>query len=318
MTSHHEDLLFKVKIQGYNPITKQEIVGLNLITFPIKVISKPEQLKKRPPSKKRSLTDMLVETVSRIEKRQDEQQKLIEKVLTVQKSTPTLAPLAPTLSANPNLPLSSPTSSSSPSLSSSSSSSYFSLNSNTNPNVNANLPPSSFVFSPVNNNMNVNPANFAISNRDDELAFWETFLPTSANVDMENQDVSSVFGGSNSSSKDGKSESNPPVDFELAFGELVKAYNAMSSDEKPEKIRKLIRNSSTRDTERLSELLDLFWTDGLLKEHSGFGSRTMAPGTTVHSGPGGSNQSNQECQCQDVSIRLLSLVLLVVMVMVIM
>src|SRR5689334_4867362 len=57
-------------------------------TFAIKVISKPEQLKKRPPSKKRTLNDMLVETITRIEKRQEEQQALIEKVLNQQMILP--------------------------------------------------------------------------------------------------------------------------------------------------------------------------------------------------------------------------------------
>lgn len=252
------------------------------MTFPIKVISKPEQLKKRAPSKKRSLTDMLVETVTRIEKRQEDQQKIIEKVLTAQKNTPTLA----------NLP------------SSSSSSNSFTPNpsNSNNPNVNSNVAPSTFAsFSPLGANMNSNNfnpgASYSISNRDDELAFWETFLPTGTSTSQEGQDVSSVFDRN-----EGKTESHPPIEFEEAFGQLVKAYNSLSSEEKPEKIRKLIRNSSSRDTERLSELLDLFWTDGLLKEHSGFSSRTMGPGTTVHSGTG---QSNAECQCQDVRLELL-------------
>jgi hypothetical protein len=81
LTSQHEDMLFRVRIQGYNPITKEEIPGMIVLTPSIKVISKPEQLKKKQPSKKRSLTDMLVETVSRIEKKQEEQQRLIERML---------------------------------------------------------------------------------------------------------------------------------------------------------------------------------------------------------------------------------------------
>jgi len=72
--------------------------------------------------------------------------------------------------------------------------------------------------------------------------------------------------------KEDKKEEEEIPDFEEAFAELIKGYNQMSAEERPETIRKLIRNSSTRDTERLSELLDLFWTEGLQKEPS-FGSR---------------------------------------------
>eukprot|EP01118_Nematostelium_gracile_P003078 TRINITY_DN13510_c0_g1_i1.p1 TRINITY_DN13510_c0_g1~~TRINITY_DN13510_c0_g1_i1.p1 ORF type:complete len:351 (+),score=87.95 TRINITY_DN13510_c0_g1_i1:99-1055(+) len=82
LTSQHEDMLFKVKVQGFNPITKEEIPNMYVYTPSIRVISKPEQLKKKAPAtnKKRSLNDMLVETVLRIEKKQEEQQKLIEKM----------------------------------------------------------------------------------------------------------------------------------------------------------------------------------------------------------------------------------------------
>lgn len=86
LSSQHEDMLFKVKIQGFNPITKEIIDDLYLFTPGIKVISKPEQIKKKQqqPSKKRTLTDMLMETVKRIEQKQNEQQQLIEKILKVQ------------------------------------------------------------------------------------------------------------------------------------------------------------------------------------------------------------------------------------------
>jgi hypothetical protein len=189
LTSQHEDMLFKVKIQGYNPITRQPTPGLSLITAPIKVISKPEQLKKNktPSSKKRTVTDMLLETINRIEKKQEEQQKLIEKMLSQQSNLPQ----APIISTN---------------------------NGDKRPRI------------------------------DNALAFWEEITNPEAQVKEEKKDL--------------------PVCFEEAFIDLVKAYNNMKSEEKPETIRRLIRNSSSRDTERLSELLDLFWTDGLHNEPS--------------------------------------------------
>jgi len=74
---------------------------------------------------------------------------------------------------------------------------------------------------------------------------------------------------------------------------LIRSYQGMKQEEKPETIRRVIRNSSTRDTERLSELLDLFWTEGLLKERS----FTRQPGTSVQTHDHTNN--GEACQCPD-------------------
>jgi len=86
LTSQHEDMFFKVSIQGQDPVTKQDIPNLRVITAPIKVISKPEQLKKRQPppaSKKRTVNDMVVDAVTRIEKQQAEHTLIMEKLLEI-------------------------------------------------------------------------------------------------------------------------------------------------------------------------------------------------------------------------------------------
>eukprot|EP01107_Rhizomastix_libera_P011278 TRINITY_DN2867_c0_g1_i1.p1 TRINITY_DN2867_c0_g1~~TRINITY_DN2867_c0_g1_i1.p1 ORF type:complete len:399 (-),score=89.44 TRINITY_DN2867_c0_g1_i1:124-1320(-) len=46
LTSQHEDLLFKVFIQEIDPVTKAPIPGMCCFTSPIKVVSKPDQIKK--------------------------------------------------------------------------------------------------------------------------------------------------------------------------------------------------------------------------------------------------------------------------------
>jgi len=201
LTSHHEDMLFKVKIQGFNPVNKEEIGGLGLLTFPIKVISKPEHLKKRQPSKKRTLTDMLVETVSRIEKKQEEQQRLLEKMFSQQATVPSATAAA------------------------------------------------------LEKRQKTIDQSISAAMSQTQ-SYWEQ-LPVVAD---------------NCGTKDGKKEI---PDFEDSFGNLVKSYNSLTGEEKAETIRKMIRTSSTRDTERLSELLDLFWTEGLQKEPS-FGSKPSA------------------------------------------
>jgi hypothetical protein len=55
-------------------------------------------------------------------------------------------------------------------------------------------------------------------------------------------------------------------EFEAAFSTLMKSYNQMTAEEKPEAIRSIIRVSSARDTERVRELFDLFWAEGLQKD----------------------------------------------------
>lgn len=227
LSSHHEDQLFRVKIQGYHPISKEEIPGLTLYSFPIKVISKPEQLKKRAPSKKRSLTDMIVDTITRIEKKQQEQQSLIEKMLQNQAVA----------SAN------------------------------------------------LQQQQAIGFQNFAMEiskkQRTEEVAFWDAITAPDGQTIQKDKE-------------EGKKAEQQTPEFEDAFSNLIKSYNAMKAEEKPETIRKVIRNSSTRDTERLSEMLDLFWTEGLLKERS-FGTRQ--PGTT--STQSGNGHTGEGCSCQE-------------------
>jgi flagellar hook-basal body complex protein FliE len=226
LTSQHEDMLFKVRIQGYHPITREEIAGMCLLTAPIKVISKPEQLKKRQPSKKRTLTDLLVDTVSRIEKKQEEQQRLIERMLT-QQSQPVVAQLVDKRQKGDNSPA--PT--------------------------------------------------------------WEEYTPS-----QQPEQSTQQFSDKAEAAKE-----NQLPEFEDAFGNLLKAYTSMKAEEKPETIRKLIRNSNGRDTERLSELLDLFWTEGLQKEPSfgGINNRDRFPSAA------NPNKGEEEgCSCSDCPHKL--------------
>eukprot|EP01113_Clastostelium_recurvatum_P037092 TRINITY_DN538_c0_g1_i6.p1 TRINITY_DN538_c0_g1~~TRINITY_DN538_c0_g1_i6.p1 ORF type:complete len:423 (-),score=141.65 TRINITY_DN538_c0_g1_i6:67-1335(-) len=81
LTSQHEDMFFRARLQGYDPVTKAEIPDMRCCTEPIKVISKPEQLKKRQPTKKRTLNDMVVDAITRIERQQNEQQGILHQIL---------------------------------------------------------------------------------------------------------------------------------------------------------------------------------------------------------------------------------------------
>jgi len=227
LTSQHEDMLFKIRIAGANPITREEIPGLAVMSSPIKVISKPEQLKKRQPNKKRGLTEMLVETITRIERKQEDQQKLIEKLIQQQSDQTAVA---------------------------------------------------------LEKKQKIDNNNFAYS--------WEEL---SFATPHQTQTQSTMQQNNN---KDNKTV---VVEFEDSFVNLVKAYNYMKPEEKSETIRKIIRNSSTRDTERLSELLDLFWTEGLQKEFGGVNSnvrdRVLQPTAMM-------GKESDTCSCADCPHKL--------------
>jgi len=219
LSSQHEDMLFKIKLQGYNPITKEEIHGLALLTVPIKVISKPEQLKKKQPSKKRTITDMLIDTVSRIEKKQEDQQKMIERMLSQQSASNVLE-----------------------------------------------------------KKQKLNDTIHSISS-----LFWE--------------ELSSEGQSNGEAQKPEKKDAVP--EFEEAFSNLIKAFNTMKPEEKPEVIRKIIRNSSTRDTERLSEMLDLFWTEGLQREPSFVGKSNARERMTTNALNPVNQDGGMGCCCTD-------------------
>jgi len=178
LTSQHEDMFFRARIVALDPSTGNEFVpSVSVLSDPIKVISKPEQLKKRKPSKKRTLTDLLVDTVTRIEKQQHEQQKLIERLVE-------RGPVS-------GLGL---------------------------------------------------PAPILLESIHPPERSWEA-------------------------------KGNSDADFETAFASFITAYNGLPHDERPEKIRKLIRTNSAQETEQLTELVDMFTAEGL---QQGVGSEISA------------------------------------------
>jgi hypothetical protein len=188
LTSQHEDMFFRAKIVALDPLTGREFTP-SIIAYsePIKVISKPEQLKKRKPTKKRTLTEMLMDTVQRIEQQQQDQHRLIERLLTQQPVPSTASASAQSAGA-------------------------------------AGLPDSL----PVN---------------------WPS-----------------------------ERKAEGPVDFESAFASFVTSYTSLPYEQKPEKIRRLLRGCSHQDLERFTELIDLFTQEAM---QQGMG----LPGLDPLSGP---------------------------------
>jgi hypothetical protein len=96
LTSQHEDMFFRVRVVALQQKTRQPLVPpLELVSEPIKVISKPKQSKKKTQSKKRSLNDLLVEAVHRIEVHQRRQHRLVDHLLKRRRLNPESALLPP-------------------------------------------------------------------------------------------------------------------------------------------------------------------------------------------------------------------------------
>jgi len=69
------------------------------------------------------------------------------------------------------------------------------------------------------------------------------------------------------------------LEFESAFRKFFKVYTKLNEEDKPIKIRKIVRSSSQREAEKISEFLDLFQTEGF------------------HKSPESVAQKNSPCQC---------------------
>lgn len=89
----------------------------------------------------------------------------------------------------------------------------------------------------------------------------------------------SASGGSLSLSKS-SSESKPSEEenaLEKAFHNFLDVYNKVNPEQRPEKIRRIVRNSSARKTETFCEIVGLFNDEGLQKELGRDCSLTFSP-----------------------------------------
>lgn len=85
LTSQHEDMLFRVRIQAFDPLTQMTFGATSL---PIKVISKLTQLKKKdmspaaaPNQKKRITNDVISSMLAQLNQQVQRQQKCIEMIM---------------------------------------------------------------------------------------------------------------------------------------------------------------------------------------------------------------------------------------------
>jgi len=80
LTSQLEDMFFRVKVKIVDPRTRKEYPHLSALTHPIRVVSKPDQVRKKVKKRKRAPTDSLMDTMHRLESHQREQQKMLKRL----------------------------------------------------------------------------------------------------------------------------------------------------------------------------------------------------------------------------------------------
>merc|ERR1711988_524079 len=229
LSSQHSGSLFRVKVALLNPTSGRLLhPSLAILTEPIKVVSKREQpSKKKTPKRKRTLTDMLVETIGKIEETQAKQQKTIDSL--TRQATAASSHLLTTASpyATPNFDFS------------------------------GSLLAGSSLLHDSNLLEPVAAPSSSIS----------TTSSTSSSLSHQNLLSSDVSTNSSSpllSSSSSNSAELPSVTrFEKSFRQFLLVYNSLPLEERPMKIRRLIRNISAKETERLTEFIDMFSREGV-------------------------------------------------------
>jgi hypothetical protein len=250
---------------------------MTVLTPPIKVISKPEQLRKKktpavpplpslstpsigipnplvtpalvsPSTKKRSLTEILMDVVTRIEQKQADQQRAIERMLDQQTAQATSLD-----TAQRKMPKVDPL--------------------------------SIFCWSDTDFTNVVNP-----------LSLLSSAEHTTSNANPTTTTTTSSLSTSSTNSN------HEVPDFEVSFINLLKAYQQLPPEQRSAAIRGALRESSTKDVEKISEILDLFWSEGFQNQTSRTTTLLSDSGTfsTGDSSTGNLGSHDPEtCTCAD-------------------
>eukprot|EP00005_Dracoamoeba_jomungandri_P001914 CAMPEP_0174262128 /NCGR_PEP_ID=MMETSP0439-20130205/12786_1 /TAXON_ID=0 /ORGANISM="Stereomyxa ramosa, Strain Chinc5" /LENGTH=368 /DNA_ID=CAMNT_0015346777 /DNA_START=106 /DNA_END=1212 /DNA_ORIENTATION=+ len=177
LTSQHEDMFFRVKVRVIEPKSKREFTPpLEILSEPIKVISKPKQIRRRRTTKRRSLNDMLIETVQRIEQQQQTQYSVIASLVGKKRKR--------------------------------------SLN--------------------------------------------ESFFPSQSNSTSNNEKALNLWVTDNNQNQDMNEMEQEKDEFVIAVQQFLTAYSELPIEEKPRKIRRVLRSFSSAQTEQFSILLQNF------------------------------------------------------------
>jgi hypothetical protein len=260
LSSHCENMCFRLKFQAVDARGGRPISELTVLSDPIKVISKPDQITKKgqtPAARKRKRTanDAIMEALARIEDYQKQHHRLMEQMR--EESRAEREQLLQNLQHQPHQ-----TSTSTSSSSSSQQQPPFCVS----PALPLDVPPNLFG--------NLLQTEFgAEALGDPNQSVTEThLLPIPAlppNAMMHHLSSSTSTSCSSTTTTTLQLNAFNPHDpsaLETAYNALLDAYSKLPANERPEKIRKIVRNSSTRKTETFCEMIALFNAEGLQKE----------------------------------------------------
>lgn len=247
LSSHCENMCFRLRFQAVDARSGQSFHSLSVLSDPIKVISKPDQITKKGTApaaarkRKRTANDSILESLARIEEQQKEHAKLLatireEAQTDRQQHQLTGGSTSSSLANFPSLEL---------------------------------------------------PSNLfgGLADLGVEALNVPSQLPTTTTTTtMLNLPLaSSPSTSSSSTSTTTMTATTNPANataLETAFNSLLDAYSRLPPSDRPEKIRKIIRASSAKKTAVFSEMIAMFSAQGL-------DCSTLGTGSLVSGGGGG-------------------------------
>lgn len=238
LTSQLEDMLFYIRFFAVDPLSDKELSQrYSVFSGRIKVISKPEQQRKRKAggNKKRTVHDLLLESLSRVEKSQQQHRQMLQR-------------MSECVQAD-NLPSSHQAIPNTPSLAS--------ILQSTSSGIPSSLNSSSLLSS-------------------------SSLMATSQSVEQPMK-KKKIF------------DDERPLDFEVAFRDLMDAFDALAPDQRVERMRVFVEHAGTSN-EVLSELHDLFSAEGLERQ---LGSQVALEVEERETAMSYNEQGKLKCECLD-------------------
>jgi hypothetical protein len=286
LSTQHEDLFFKVKFTAIDKATKRETFCT--YSAPIKVISKSDQVKKKkqPKQKKRTLTDILVDTLTSIEKRQQEQCELLASILGVPVSA---LPMAQSMSfpqvTSTQLGQSEPLSDTGLDLSGGGAQDFEIDSLDDEEDMGALLTEASegMNFLPSSPSSSSPPQQFPtqLAPARFQVGVAPTTTTTTTTTSTTNMSAPQLNNLDPTAVKKAKFESTDPSgNFGQAFKDFLLAFDALKPDERKETLQRTMVHEGSSIA---LELLDMFWTEGLQREPRPLSSEVVA--------------SHMECHC---------------------
>jgi len=260
LSSQLEDMHFRLRLSGHDTFSKQPIEQLVVYSEPIKVVSKPEQVHKIQmptaprPSRKRKAPADVEDILLRIEHHQAEQRDMLAKLLAQRDDLAFSSSLLqhcifdPVTTADPSLLASFPN----------------------NPLLDASTSSTTSTESDEDDDDATDPSSSSSSSSRAVATSTSTTSTTATSVNPASTNSALAAAA-------GLTMVDPGQAFESLFQQLLTCYSLLTADERPAKIRKVVVNTPSRDSEKLCELLDQFQYEVRHDAHRAAPSSLMPP-----------------------------------------